>query len=196
VGPLRQSHIRHKLLSDPRSARYNWLESSKANSESIQLAAKEIDVTNDRDRESEISQSIGQRLQDYMEERQLTHTQLGKKLGVSRNTVSRLVTGQASVSARLLAQIANVLNIEMSELVRDAPPQRRHQRVPDGSPLAGPLSVYIDSSAYSADEKGELLSLISELYSLQSGDRLVIDNKGMAEPAVTSVVVPDDGGSR
>lgn len=55
------------------------------------------------------------------------------------------------------------------------------------SKLAGPLQVYIDSDAYTPEEKGELLSLISDLYFVESGDRLVIDSTGMAE-SVTSMV--------
>ncbi|OHB68105.1 MAG: hypothetical protein A2V70_05040 [Planctomycetes bacterium RBG_13_63_9] len=51
------------------------------------------------------------------------------------------------------------------------------------SPIAGPLKVYIDADAYSPEEKGRLLSLISELYAIQTGDRLVIDNTGFARTA-------------
>lgn len=60
------------------------------------------------------------------------------------------------------------------------------------SPIAGPLRVYIDSS-YTAEEKGELLSLISELYNLQTGDRLVIDDVGTAEPIPVGIGAPDGG---
>jgi hypothetical protein len=59
--------------------------------------------------------------------------------------------------------------------------------------IAGPLQVFIDSDVYTAEEKGELLSLISELYNLQSGDRLVIDSTGTAEPIPVGVSSPDGG---
>ena len=65
---------------------------------------------------------------------------------------------------------------------------------PDDSPIAGPLRVYIDYASYTAEEKGELLSLISELYALQGQDRLVIDNKGTAEPIPAEVLAPNAGG--
>ncbi len=63
----------------------------------------------------------------------------------------------------------------------------------DDSPIAGPLRVYIDGNRFTAEEKGELLSLISELYSLQRGDRLVIDSAGTAEPVSAAVGSPDGG---
>ena len=72
-------------------------------------------------------------------------------------------------------------------------------RLGDASPIedlttiAGPLQVYIDSDAYTAEEKGELLSLVSELYSLQFGDRLVIDSAGTAEPIPVEAGKPDGG---
>jgi len=64
---------------------------------------------------------------------------------------------------------------------------------PDDSPIAGPLQVYIDTDAYSAEEKATLLSLISELYSLQGNDRLVIDNTGTAETVLAEVLGPNGG---
>jgi carbon storage regulator len=72
---------------------------------------------------------------------------------------------------------------------------RKHKEQPDEEPdIAGPLQVYIDSDAYTPEEKGILLSLISELYSIQSHDRLVIDNMGMAEPVPVEAISPDGGG--
>ena len=65
------------------------------------------------------------------------------------------------------------------------------QQEPDPTPITGPLRVYIDSFAYSPDEKGELLSLFSELYQLQCDDRLVIDQKGMADPVFVEAIGPD-----
>jgi len=61
------------------------------------------------------------------------------------------------------------------------------------SDIAGPLQVYIDSDVYTTDEKGILLSLISELYSIQSHDRLVIDNMGMVEPVSVEAISPNGG---
>lgn len=66
---------------------------------------------------------------------------------------------------------------------------------PEVSQIAGPLRVYIDSDAYTPEEKGELLSLISDLYSLQTGDRLVIDSTGTAEPVPVGISAPDGGQS-
>lgn len=63
----------------------------------------------------------------------------------------------------------------------------------DDTGLAGPLRVLIDSDAYSAVEKGELLSLISELYELQGGDRLVIDGTGTAE-VLSEIIIGPEGG--
>ncbi len=70
------------------------------------------------------------------------------------------------------------------------------QHANEESPIAGPLTVYIDSDAYTEEEKGELLSLVSELYSLQSDDRLVIDHRGTAEPARVTSGGPNDGGTQ
>lgn len=62
-------------------------------------------------------------------------------------------------------------------------------------PIAGPIRVYIDSDAYTTEEKGEILSLLSELYYLDEGDRLEIDNMGTAEP-VGAVALSPNGGDR
>lgn len=55
-------------------------------------------------------------------------------------------------------------------------------RLAEPDPIAGPLLVYIDPDTYTAEEKGEILSLISELYHNETGDRLVIDSQGLAVP--------------
>ncbi|MEE8450450.1 MAG: DUF4062 domain-containing protein [Thermoguttaceae bacterium] len=75
------------------------------------------------------------------------------------------------------------------------PPTNDSDPPADDTPIAGPLQVYIDADAYSAEEKGELLSLVSELYRLQSNDRLVIDHKGTAEPVGVEVGSPNGGTS-
>ena len=61
------------------------------------------------------------------------------------------------------------------------------------SQIAGPIRVYIDSNEYSSAEKVEILSLFSELYSLQSGDWLIIDNTGQAQPQLELVGPPGGG---
>ncbi len=59
--------------------------------------------------------------------------------------------------------------------------------------ITGPLQVYIDSDVYTSEEKAEILSLLSELYSNQSQDRLVIDSEGNAEYVYAGIVVPNGG---
>lgn len=63
------------------------------------------------------------------------------------------------------------------------------------SPIAAPLSVYISAGEFSAAEKAELLSLISELYSTETGDRLVIDNSGIDSCVGVADLDPVPGGS-
>ena len=65
----------------------------------------------------------------------------------------------------------------------------------DQSEIAGPLSVYLDADEFSAEERGEILSLMSELYSLRDGDRLVIDEQGISEVPVLVPVGPQGGGT-
>lgn len=73
-------------------------------------------------------------------------------------------------------------------------PDTLPSRDASGSPIAGPLTVYIDTNTYSPDEQGEILSLLSELYAIQSGDRLILDNTSTEESVSTVNVGPDRGG--
>lgn len=57
----------------------------------------------------------------------------------------------------------------------------KHQEpcfVTDDTPRAQPLQVYFDPEKYSPDEQGEILSVLSRIYRLQTGERLVIDGAG------------------
>ncbi|MEO1279728.1 MAG: hypothetical protein AAFV77_12295 [Planctomycetota bacterium] len=66
---------------------------------------------------------------------------------------------------------------------------------PLSDPIAGPVRVYIDPTAYRPDEAGQLLSILSELYELEYGDRLVIDSTGTGERLVVVPVYSPGGAS-
>jgi hypothetical protein len=59
--------------------------------------------------------------------------------------------------------------------------------------IAGPFSVYIDPKAYSPEEAGEFLSILSEVYESVSGDRLVIDGTGHSRVLIDEPVLPGGG---
>lgn len=95
-------------------------------------------------------------------------------------------------SPKLASRVAVDSSQPMDQIVRDvlrAMDRDEIETDPD-SPIAGPLSVYIDSDAYTAEEKGELLSLVSQLYALKTGDRLIIDGKGNAQPVGAAIGSP------
>lgn len=49
--------------------------------------------------------------------------------------------------------------------------------------IAGPLTLYIDSTRYSPQEIAEVIGVLSDIFETISGDRLVIDAQGMIEPS-------------
>jgi carbon storage regulator len=121
-------------------------------------------------------------------------------VGIRGNTVHLGITCPKYVPVHR-SEVYDILQREKAFKKKREEEQQRSKKVrkykeqpylePD---IAGPLQVYIDSDAYTPEEKGILLSLISELYSIQSHDRLVIDNMGMAEPVPVEAISPDRGG--
>ncbi len=49
---------------------------------------------------------------------------------------------------------------------------------------ATPLRIYIDMTEYDEEDVVELIELLSDLYESMTGDRLVIESKGMIEPSL------------
>lgn len=125
----------------------------------------------------------------------LTQEKLAQIAGYSKRTIEKLETG-GSVLPKTLQDIAKALNVDAVSIFASVPESENLESVvaEDDSPIAGPLTVYIDANEYTAEEQGELLSLLSELYSLQRNDRLIIDKKGIAESQVEVPVSPDGGG--
>ena len=126
--------------------------------------------------------------------RGLTEKEVAARLNISIHTVHSHVKNLYKifgVSSRgeLIAQHRDKL--VSSEATNDTTAPEE-SGLADDSPIAGPLSVYVDEDAFTSDEKGELLSLISSMYHLQSKDRLVIDSTGTAE--VTPATVGPKGG--
>ncbi|MBN68884.1 MAG: hypothetical protein CME32_06330 [Gimesia sp.] len=112
-----------------------------------------------------------------------------------RSTKGKLTKSQLiSLSEALETPPSSILDEPLATL-ESAAIARTVKSQSDTSPIAGPLKVYIDSDAYTPEEKGELLSLLSELYSINTDDSLVIDDKGKASAIIAEVVSPNGGES-
>ena len=78
-----------------------------------------------------INPRIGERVQIARRRRGLTQQELAKQAGVSFAVISRLETGQQSVSAERLAVIARVLRLSLDYLCReDANPDELFPALP------------------------------------------------------------------
>ena len=148
-----------------------------------------------------IQRQLVDAIERVRKERGITMRKLAETLNMSAVSVRRLLRGHSRMQMDRLVAICHALEIDISEFFPNSPAQY-HEIDPveqhlanDTTPIAGPLRVYIDSNAYTAEEKGELLSLVSELFQLQANDRLVIDHKGTAEPVPSVVLGPHGGAS-
>jgi DNA-binding Xre family transcriptional regulator len=128
-------------------------------------------------------------LKQIMDARSLTIKGLAQKAELSDRTIRKAINGKA-IHELTLKMMAKALEIQPDRLIdyRRKEQTKKHQRPTSkvAGRIAGPLQVFIDSDAYSAADKGELLSLLSDLYELETGDRLVLDATGFMEPVAVS----------
>jgi len=151
-------------------------------------------MPDEKSEQEQLREALARRVHEKIKQSSMTYAELAQKLEMSRGSVHRLVNRQSSITVDRLYKICRVLDIDVGELFAEVTPDVPPSEEPlDDSGISGPLKVYFDSSAYSPEEQGELLSLLSELYSLQANDRLVIDSKGVASPAFEPASGPNGG---
>src|SRR3954470_16648654 len=66
---------------------------------------------------------VGPRLRELRQERELTLAELSEGTGISVSTLSRLEAGQRKPTLELLLPIARVHQVQLDELVGEAPPE-------------------------------------------------------------------------
>ncbi len=145
--------------------------------------------------DQKLTQKVAIHLRAYWKAKELSINDIAKLIGVSNAKAKHVLSSRPVVlRMEVIARICQLVGIDVSQLLADVDNEILTVDSPDDSQIAGPLTVYFDSDVYSAEETGELLSLISQLYRVQSRDRLVIDNKGVADIVSNAVVNPVGGG--
>lgn len=66
----------------------------------------------------ELTQLIGERLRHYRKMKGLSQLELGIQADVDRSYIGRIENGQVKVTVHTLCQLANALEVELSQLLR------------------------------------------------------------------------------
>ena len=73
---------------------------------------------------------LGARIAQARKEQQLTQTQLAEQLGIAQQTMAHYEGGKLKVSAALLPQLAQILNLSLDELLGLPAPRSNGKRGP------------------------------------------------------------------
>lgn len=65
----------------------------------------------------------GQKLRKFREFRNYSQEYIAEKLGITQNAYSRIETNQTKITTERLRQLAEILNIPISDLISDAEPE-------------------------------------------------------------------------
>jgi transcriptional regulator with XRE-family HTH domain len=63
--------------------------------------------------------NIGRNIYKYRKQRDMTALDLGKRIGVTLKTMRRYELGEIKISSEKISQIADILQVEISELASD-----------------------------------------------------------------------------
>lgn len=75
------------------------------------------------------NEAYAQRIRKHRDERQFTQELMAYQLGIKQHTYSNLESGKIKIKAETLEQIAEILQIPLSKLLEDLPPEelKTHQ---------------------------------------------------------------------
>ncbi|UIL81648.1 helix-turn-helix domain-containing protein [Escherichia coli] len=81
-------------------------------------------------KDEQFFKQLGARIAQARKEQQLTQTQLAEQLGIAQQTMAHYEGGKLKVSAALLPQLAQILNLSLDELLGLPAPRRSSKRGP------------------------------------------------------------------
>ncbi|QTF09858.1 helix-turn-helix domain-containing protein [Brenneria izadpanahii] len=81
-------------------------------------------------KDEQFFKQLGARIAQARKEQQLTQTQLAEQLGIAQQTMAHYEGGKLKVSAALLPQLAQILNLSLDELLGLPAPRKRGKRGP------------------------------------------------------------------
>ncbi|KHN49681.1 helix-turn-helix domain-containing protein [Pectobacterium fontis] len=81
-------------------------------------------------KDEQFFKQLGARVAQARKEQQLTQTQLAEQLGIAQQTMAHYEGGKLKISAALLPQLAQILNLSLDELLGLSTPRRSGKRGP------------------------------------------------------------------
>ena len=81
-------------------------------------------------KDEQFFKQLGARIAQARKEQQLTQTQMAEQLGIAQQTMALYEGGKLKVSAALLPQLAQILNLSLDELLGLPAPRRSSKRGP------------------------------------------------------------------
>lgn len=79
--------------------------------------------------EKQLAREVGILIASRRKAKGMTQAELAKKMGIEKETMSRLETGAISPTLGRLAQLSNLLDCEMADLLQIKPPELMDQAV-------------------------------------------------------------------
>jgi len=112
-------------------------------------------------RDRELARSIGGRLKTRRKALRLTQDQLAERLGIEKETVSRLETGFVTPSIGRLSTLAEALDLSLEELLRDVSDRPADQA---GSLIAAIQTLPAEERALVIRTATDLASILNDYH--------------------------------
>ena len=109
--------------------------------------------------ESELNrkaEEIGERVRTFMRQKDMTHDELGKALGLTANAVTQILSGKGTVQYAKLSNLAEALGVEPNDILGFPSGARRNL-------LSGALEGTLLALGFSHDEASELSLIVLQV---------------------------------